>query len=108
MRRHLQRNADEVTREIAPNRKETVITLKKPIPINLSMVIGDVVTNTRAALDYIIWELATKYCTPPLDLTKPSDRRLTSFPIDVGDQGFKDKLKLFRMRQFPTLAVKRT
>jgi hypothetical protein len=47
----------------------------------ISGIIGDCVTNTRAALDYIMWELAERYFTPSVDLTDPFDRNLSAFPI---------------------------
>src|SRR5437588_3554710 len=50
-------------------------------PLRLSTIIGDCVTNARAALDYIVWELAQRYFQPPFDIAKFSDRRIVSFPI---------------------------
>src|SRR5688572_25155006 len=42
-------------------------------PVRLGTVIGDCVNNARAALDYVAWELATKYFDPPFDVTKSDD-----------------------------------
>lgn len=72
-------------------------------PRRWSILIGDCVTNARAALDYIVWELASRYMKIP-----PTARdKWISFPIfnDPRDQGLIDKLKCFENRQFPTGAV---
>src|SRR4051812_18603330 len=50
-------------------------------PLRLSTIIGDCVTNARAALDYIVWELAQRFFDPPFDLTNGNDRRIVAFPI---------------------------
>lgn len=34
-------------------------------PLRLSTIIGDCVNNARAALDYIVWDLAQKFFVPP-------------------------------------------
>src|SRR5437868_3625124 len=47
-------------------------------PVLFSAIIGDCVTNARAALDYIMWELAQRYLTPPVDIHKRDDRRITA------------------------------
>lgn len=72
-------------------------------PSRLSTIIGDCLTNARAALDYIIWELAQQYFDPPVDILNGHDRRIVSFPI-VGtsaDADFKDLAK----RHIPADAV---
>lgn len=46
-------------------------------PLRLSTLIGDCVTNTRAALDYIVWQLATKYFAS----LNPDSHRWVNFPI---------------------------
>jgi hypothetical protein len=56
-------------------------------PLRLSTIIGDVVTNARAALDYIVWELTQRYFNPPFDITDYNDRRITAFPIDPKSKG---------------------
>ena len=53
-------------------------------PLRLSTIIGDCVTNSRAALDYIVWELTLRYFNPPFDVTEYEDRKLTAFPISKG------------------------
>lgn len=50
--------------------------------VELSLIVGDCLTNARAALDYIMYRLVTKYFEDPLiDLSKDRDRKLTSFPL---------------------------
>lgn len=51
-------------------------------PIRLSTIIGDVVTNSRAALDYIAWELCQRHFNVPFDLSLPPHRNVSTFPID--------------------------
>jgi hypothetical protein len=52
-----------------------------PPPMRLSAIIGDCLTNARAALDYILWELAQQYFDPPVDLSRWHDRKSLSFPV---------------------------
>src|SRR4051812_6533280 len=63
-------------------------------PLRLSTIIGDCVTNARAALDYIVWELAQRYFKPAFDITDRNDRRIVAFPIyqNALDAGLKDRL----------------
>lgn len=76
-------------------------------PLHCSLIIGDCVTNLRAALDYILWELTARYFNPPFDVTDLSDRRITSFPIyeKPGDAGYTDRLKRLTKRGLPTPAI---
>lgn len=76
-------------------------------PLRLSAIIGDCVTNVRAALDYIIWELAARYFCPPFDETDFHDRRITSFPISKGaaDRGYVDRLNRLANRKLPAAAI---
>lgn len=54
-----------------------------------SLVAGDCLTNIRAALDYVMWELASAYSGRMLD----PDRDRPHFPIyRVDDNGFRDWL----------------
>ncbi len=70
------KNFPSVTSVEAPK-----ITIKEPPPLHLSLIVGDCITNLRASLDYVMWELALRYFSPRLDVGKASDRRLTYFPI---------------------------
>jgi hypothetical protein len=54
-----------------------VVTKEDPPPC-LSAIIGDCVTNIRAALDYIAWELAAKHATRAL--TEKEERQI-AFPL---------------------------
>jgi|GEM_PF-6624930 len=62
---------------------EAVIT-DEPPPA-LACIIGDFVTNLRAALDYVAWELGTK--SPPAPLTDAQEKRIT-FPLYLSHAGF--------------------
>ncbi len=55
------------------------IKVHKSPPDEWSTIVGDCVTNARAALDYIAWELAGSYFSnPPRSI---DDRNWLSFPI---------------------------
>lgn len=76
-------------------------------PLRLSTIIGDCITNARASLDYIIWELAARYFSPPVDLVKQNDRRITAFPItnNPKDAGYLDRLGRLKNRKIPAAAI---
>ena len=63
------------------------------------------VTNTRAALDYIMWELAQRYFSPPLDITKGGDKKLASFPIFETPAKVQDCFDRLADRQIPAGAI---
>lgn len=72
-------------------------------PLHLAMIVGDCVTNARAALDYIAWELAVHYLgDPPFDPV--ADRRWVSFPLTINphDTGYVNKINRFTNRRIPT------
>jgi hypothetical protein len=77
-------------------------------PLRLSTIIGDCVTNARAALDYIVWELAQRHFKPPFNVTDRNDRRIVAFPIypSASDAGLKDRLNRLTDRQIPAGAIK--
>lgn len=81
----------------------------RPDP-HMSTVIGDCVTNLRAALDYVIWELASKYFNPPIDISTQFDRSVLTFPLLLADparkQGHIDHLDRLTRRGIPTDAIK--
>src|SRR3954469_10232103 len=78
-------------------------------PIRFSTLVGDCVVNARAALDYIGWQLCDRYLVPPVDLTNPSERRLTGFPISnaprIKDNRLDNHLNRLTNRQVPALAI---
>jgi hypothetical protein len=78
-------------------------------PLRLSVIVGDCVTNTRAALDYIVWELAQKHLTGGIDLAKQSDRQILSFPILLPDpkrrKGHIDHLDRLAKRGIPARVI---
>lgn len=71
--------------------------------VPMSGIIGDIVTNARAALDYIMWEIAQRYFVPPLDTFK--DKRLASFPIFEIPTKIKDCFDRLADRQIPADAI---
>ena len=83
--------------------------LTTPPPPRLSVLIGDCVTNLRASLDYIIWELAQKYFDPPVNVSLQGDRQILNFPILLADpsrrQGHLDHLRRLAKRGMPTGAI---
>lgn len=77
---------------------------------HIGVVIGDFVTNVRASLDYIVWELAQRYFTPSVDIRGQFDRSILTFPILLADpkrrQGHIDHLDRLTQRGMPTDAIK--
>ena len=77
-------------------------------PPRLSAIIGDCVTNARAALDYIMWELAERYFDPALDIRRnPDDKRLSAFPIfsSKTDKRVKVRFNSLAKRKVPPPAI---
>jgi len=92
-----------VTKEQA-DASEHEFTVTSSPPPRLSAIIGDCVTNARAALDYIMWELAAKYFVPRFNGGSGNDRQIVSFPID-STKGYGDHLKRLTHRQMPADAI---
>jgi hypothetical protein len=85
-------------------------TITKHPPLRFSTIVGDCVTNARAALDYVMWELLTLFADPAINLSAHQDRVLTSFPISEGPssrrhKGHCDNLKSLAKRKIPTAAI---
>jgi hypothetical protein len=79
------------------------IATVEPPPI-ISAVIGDCINAVRAPLDYIAWELASKY----FPATIPDDeRKWVSFPIykKPGAKGLSDIIQALEKRGVPTEAL---
>jgi len=76
-------------------------------PLRLSTIVGDCVTNVRASIDYVVWELAQKFFVPQFDQSNFADRGLVSFPIDgtFKGSGFGDRLDRLAKRGAPTAAI---
>jgi hypothetical protein len=110
---YLDQHAGEVQSQPHMNPQTTwlppVQVLKAVIPSKtsqaLSGIIGDIVTNARAALDYIAWELSQRYFVPKLDIAKFKDRRLASFPICDTAAEIKESLESLAKRQIPAGAI---
>src|SRR5438132_7788497 len=89
IRSYLDQQTDEIRSQPHMNPQHTWLRpthiLRPIVPTEtqppISGIIGDIVTNARAALDYIMWELAQRYFAPPLDAAKFKERTLASFPI---------------------------
>jgi hypothetical protein len=81
---------------------EGVITAEPPP--DLACIVGDCVTNLRAALDYVAWELVARFATKPL--TGKQERRI-SFPIVANKSDFpkadavKSLISVGGFRQLP-------
>lgn len=71
-----------------------VVVGEEPSPL-LGCIVGDCITNIRASLDYIAWEIAMKYSTR--QLTKQEARQV-QFPI----LGTKDSKAVFDRHQHVT------
>ena len=78
-------------------------------PRRLSILVGDCITNARAALDYIAQIAGQPFFVPPRTNTL-SDRRFISFPISIKpystnmaltDAGYVNKLNRFANRGMP-------
>ena len=84
--------------------RATATLASEPPPI-LACILGDCVTNVRAALDYIVWELGVRYAEG--SSSSRDDRKLFSFPIyaDPSDQGYVDKIKRLSNRSIPAGAI---
>ncbi len=60
---------------------------RRPLSPNISIILGEIIYNLRAALDYLVYELAF------LDSGQEQDR--TQFPIESTKEGFKDRRHTF-------------
>lgn len=71
-------------------------------PLRFSTIIGDCVTNARAALDYIVWQLAIRYFDPPLS---KRDRFWVSWPALEHRVDHVAKIKGLAKRKIPARAL---
>lgn len=62
-----------------------------PIPPRWPLLLGDIATNYRAALDHLAWALVTRGRTPPATLTKRQEKAIY-FPIYQERGEFNGKL----------------
>jgi hypothetical protein len=74
--------------------------INTPPPLHCGLIIGDIVTNIRAALDYIVWELSVRFFVPPFN---DRDRQIVSFPIyeNPGERGYTDRMNGLAKRGVP-------
>jgi hypothetical protein len=96
-----------VSQENDDHTSTQTVKISTPPPVRLSMIIGDCVTNARAALDYTVWELARRYFDPRVDITKSNDRRLASFKIseNATNKNHVDWLMDLAKRKIPASAI---
>lgn len=74
---------------------------KEP-PVDLSCVIGDCVTNLRASLDYVAWQIAMRHMARPPVVGK--DRRIC-FPISINGMPPDRLPELAKKYAFPAGAI---
>jgi hypothetical protein len=102
---YLKENPYEIISEKQAENTWTVrIRVKVEPPLRFSALIGDCVTNARAALDHTVWQLAIRHFVPPLVDT---DRKWVSWPIyaTATDQPYISKINGFANRKMPVLAI---
>src|SRR5262249_10904200 len=64
--RNIKRHSEEIVMsDTEKNSCTRTRRLTKPLPVHWSTLVGDCVTNARAALDYIMWKLICRYFDPP-------------------------------------------
>lgn len=106
IRRYLEHNKPDGWAEKYSDTGIVMHPSKRPeIPLELSTIIGDCVTNARAALDYIVWQLATRHFDPPLTA---KDRSWVSWPIYETDtiERYVSKINGFANRKMPADAIR--
>lgn len=76
-------------------------------PLRLSTIIGDCLGNARAALDYIVWELATTFGKPPIDTWTDRERKQVQMPIydDPSAKGLAENLNRLAEKKIPATAI---
>ena len=47
----------------------------------LALMVGDCLTNTRAALDYVMFQIVMKWFDPPFDIGNRDHRMVSAFPL---------------------------
>lgn len=80
--------------------------IKVDPPLSLSCIIGDCLGNLRKSLDYIAWELATRYSAQPPVAGSKANKGIF-FPIlnDPAGEGAKGFAKMAARYAFPAPAV---
>jgi hypothetical protein len=65
---------------------------QKPVPAEISFMIGDILHNLRSTLDHLVWQLtiANGHTPPPFPLPKKSQWANIQFPIIDTPNGFAD------------------
>ena len=110
---YLQQQPDEVRSQPERSAQHTWLPTSHVLPSivpadpphRLSTIIGDFVTNAKATLDYIMWELADRYFKPRLDITKrKGDKHIAAFPILTKD-AFQTRSNCLAKRKIPADAI---
>ena len=113
IRRYLDKQTNEVSSQphmsphhpwLGPTQVLPNLVINEPEP-RLSAIIGDCVTNSRAAIDYVMWELAQRYFVPAFNIDRGKDRELAAFPMCEVAADFQDCSKILTKRQVPTEAI---
>ena len=76
-----ERPYDIDTKKKADGTFSTTVRIRIAPPLRLSTIVGDCLTNARAALDYTMFQLAHITFDPPFDVTDRNDRNVVSFPL---------------------------
>lgn len=94
VRMYLDEEPYEIAAEHDGKSWQFVTTISVNPPLRFSTIIGDCVTNARAALDYISWELAARYV--PNITRDPIRSKKFAFPIrepvDPPGDGYVNKI----------------
>jgi len=103
---------DEKPYEVLMEVKDGYATVRVPEikigpPLRLSTLVGDCLTNARAALDYVVWQLALTHFDPPFNPSRSKDREIASFPIISGDRDHRSRTKIdsLEKRKVPSGAM---
>jgi hypothetical protein len=75
-------------------------------PLELSLMVGDLLQNLRSALDYLAWQLAL-LCNTEEELTKPAVARNITFPISRRAEDFASHSLLSFIPEEACAAIKR-
>ena len=100
--RYLKGDIHKVTVENYGNLTGVLTEVTKHPEAEFGCIIGDCLTNSRAALDYVIWELAGVFCRRKL-IGPPIGKDRPHFPIDITAKWFAESLN--RLKQYKISAA---
>lgn len=61
---------------------------RRPVPLESSILVGEIVHNLRSALEHVAWLLATANANDPASLWEPEKRKLITFPVAKHAEAF--------------------